>query len=321
MASRKTRVKSPVIVIVGPTASGKTDLAHKLAKTLGGDIITADSRQVYKEMNIGTAKPHTTGTSNRGSGIRKCPEMRGVQHYGIDLVKPNQYFSVQQWRKIALRAISEIQKQGRVPIVEGGTWQWVYALLYNYTIPKVPPQKAFRKKLEAEIKKRGTGYLIKKVLRSDPDATAFLDLKTPRRLIRALEVMKETGKPFSRLRKTDAPLFKILILGLNPAPPALKKRLAKRLEQQFAEGLKREARNLISKYGRKTPGMSGIGYREWQPYFEGTITIDEVRANILRNTIKLAKVQQRMFRKIKKVKWIHAYQDAKRVVTQKFARL
>jgi len=307
------------LVIVGPTASGKTELAHKIARDFCGDIITADSRQVYQEMNIGTAKPHLrVGKSEIRSSKSEffpCPDIENVRHYGIDLVKPNRYFSVQQWKKMALHAINEIQKRKRLPIIEGGTWQWIYALVYDYTIPEVAPNKKLRAELQVQIRKGGLAPLVKKVLAKDPEAATFLDIHNPRRVIRALEVMAATKKPFSQLRQKGALAFEPLLLGIDKNRANLEKRMTQRLKQQLRQGLQQEATQLAKKYGWKAPGMSGIGYREWRPYVKGNVSLEDAQTRILCDTIKLAKVQRRMFGKIKSAAWVRGYKESKRIAS------
>ena len=179
-----------IIAIVGPTASGKTDLAIKLAKKLNGEIISADSRQVYKGMNIGTAKAKL-----RANG--KLQIANGIPHYLINIKKPNENYTVAEFKKDAIDAVNKIIKRGKVPILAGGTGLYVKAVTENLEIPEVKPDMALRKKLEKRIEREGLDALYRELIKQDPEAAYIVDGKNPRRVIRALEIAISTKKPFS----------------------------------------------------------------------------------------------------------------------------
>ena len=172
-----------LIVILGPTASGKTDLAIKLARKYNGEVVSADSRQVYKGMNIGTAKPL---------------DLEGVPHWLLDIKNPSQNYTAAEYKKDAVKAIKNIQKKGKLPILAGGTGLYIKAVVENLNIPKVKTNLLLRQKIEKEIEKRGLDYVFKKLVKLDPEAAYIVDSKNPRRVVRALEDCRLTNKPFSK---------------------------------------------------------------------------------------------------------------------------
>ena len=193
-------VKNKLIVILGPTASGKTDLAIKLAKKYNGEVVSADSRQIYKGMDIGTAKPL---------------DLKGIAHWLLNIKKPNQDYTVAEYKKNAVKAIKNIQKRGKLAILAGGTGLYIKAVVENLNIPKVKANPLLRQKIEKEIEKRGLDYVFKKLIKLDPEAAYIVDPKNPRRVIRALEVCLLTKKPFSEQRKTGKALFDVLEIGIS----------------------------------------------------------------------------------------------------------
>ncbi|MFA5853494.1 MAG: tRNA (adenosine(37)-N6)-dimethylallyltransferase MiaA [Patescibacteria group bacterium] len=274
-----------IIVIVGPTASGKSALAHRLAKAIGGEIVSADSRLLYTGMNIGTAKPSLS-------------EREEVPHHLIDVVSPSKTLTLSEYKRKALRAIRDILKRGRVPIVVGGTGLYVRALVENLEIPEVPPNPVYRDFL----RKKGDAWILTQVGKLDPEYAKRIG-PNPRFATRALEVMKATGKPFSALQGKGPQLFDALLLGLSPGTPILKQRILKRVTKMFRAGLEKEARAIAEKYDEALPSMSGIGYRELWPHLRGEISLAEAKKTIVRNTEQYAKRQMTWWRGMKGIEW------------------
>jgi len=289
-----------LIVILGPTGSGKSDLAIKLAKQFKGEIVSADSRQIYKEMDIGTAK------------VTK-KEMQGIPHYLIDIVKPNQDFSLAQFKKKAVAQIKEIQKKGRVPFLVGGTMLYIQSIVDNLQIPEVKPDKKLRTKLENKTNQE----LYNQLKKLDPKALEVIDVNNQRRLIRALEVCLSTGQPFSQQKQKGPALFDILQIGLRPDKQVLDKKISQRADKMIKAGLIKEVEKLIKKYGTKPYSMSGIGYQEIIPYLEKKISLNESKELIKIHTRQYARSQMSWFKRDKRIHWIKTYQEAEKL-TRKF---
>ena len=305
--------KSKIICIVGPTASGKTALAIRLAKKFKGEIISADSRQVYRGMDIGTDKPFDSFDFAQDRPAQGKPKkiedtiiIRGIPHHLIDIVEPNEEFTLGHWLELAKKAITEIEQRNHIPIIAGGTGLYISALLYGFEIPVVPPNPKLRKKLEAEIKKYGTKRLAKKILLKDPQAAIFLDTKNPRRLIRAWEVMEATGKKFSQIRKRSAqPKYNTLIVGLTLPKNDIERKIALRLKKQFKKGLKKEVLILSKKYNWNLPSMNTLGYSQWKSRSHNNSLNDkDVFKAILKDTIRYSKRQMTWFNKMNQIVWL-----------------
>jgi tRNA dimethylallyltransferase len=295
----------PLIVILGPTASGKTDLAIKLAKKFNGEIVCADSRTIYQGMDIGTAKP-VPKIRNSKSKIRNGYIIKGVSHYLIDIVKPNQNFTVAQFKKMAIKIIKDIQQRKKIPFLVGGTGLYISAIVDNLEIPAVRPDKNLRKKLESQAKKYGSDYLYKKLIKLDPEAKNFIQKENLRRVIRALEVCLKLKKPFSQLRKKGGPLFKILQIGIKIPRKKLYQRINQRVEQMIKMGLVDEVKKLSKKYSLNLPSMSAIGYREIGLYLQNKISLNQAIELIKKNTRHYAKRQMTWFKKDKRIHWLSA---------------
>ena len=299
-----------ILVIVGPTASGKTALSIKLAEKLGGEIVSADSRQIYRGMNIGTAKPPFSPASQRVDTKTSVPRSNrgtqvseGIPHHLIDIRNPNEDYSVADYKHDAIKVIHGILKRGKLPILVGGTGLYVKAVVENLDIPKVAAKPELRKKLEIELKQKGLGKLFEKLTALDPEAAYIVDPKNPRRVIRALEVALSTGKPFTAQRKKKKPLFETEIIGIALPPEKLRERIETRVDQMIQDGLVEETRNLYKKYGR-VKALDAIGYREIIDYLDGKISLEEAIRQIKMNTRHYAKRQITWFRKDKNVLWI-----------------
>ena len=286
--------KPKLIVILGPTASGKSEMALSLAKKFKGEIISADSRQIYKEMDIGTAK---------------LKNNQKVVHYLIDIKKPNQEFNVALFKKSAIKIIKDIQKRGKMPFLVGGTGLYIKAIVDNLNFPTAVPQLKLREKLE----KKSLKELFKAYKKLDPKGAKFIDKDNKRRLIRAIEVCKITGKPFWEQRKKEEPIFRVLQIGIKLPKKLLRNNIEKRVEKMFKDGLEKEARNLAKKYGL-IPPLQTIGYQEWKEFFEGKINKEEVKKLIVQHTNKFAKRQMTWFKRDRRINWEKNLKEAENII-------
>ena len=250
-----------LIVILGPTAVGKTDLAIKLAKKFNGEIVSADSRQVYKEMNIGTAKPKKSQILNLKSQKYLVKE---IPHYLIDIAFPNEEFNVAIYKRLATKAIKDIQKRGKLPFLVGGTGLYIWSIIDNLKFPKVPSQERLRKELE----KKSLKELFEIYKNLDPEGARYIEKENKRRLIRAIEVCKVSSKSFWKQRKKKKLLFDVLQIGIKLPKGDLKKRISERVKKMFNLGLEKEVKTLVKKYGWDIKPVQTIGYQEFKDFFE-----------------------------------------------------
>jgi len=272
-----------LLVILGPTASGKSNLAIKLAEIFNGEIISADSRQIFKEMNIGTAKILNSKTP----------------HHLIDFINPTESFSVAQYKKLAYQAIKNIQKKGKLPILCGGTGLYISSVIENWQFPKIPAQNKLREELETKSIQK----LLEIYIKIDPQGAEMIDSKNKRRLIRAIEVSSLSNKSFWQQRKKTKPFFNTLLIGLKLPKEELKQRVSKRTKKMIQIGLETEVKNLVNKYGW-IPSLQSIGYQEWKEYFNDKINKKEVQNLIELHTLQYIKRQMTWFKKMKEIKWI-----------------
>ena len=313
--SREGYPHNKLIVILGPTASGKSDLAIKLAKEFNGEIVSADSRQIYQEMDIGTGKIEMRGTVPviqslfQGLYHRDSPSM--IPHYLIDIIKPNQEFTLAQYKRLAIKAIKDIKKRGKLPFLVGGTGLYIQAIVDNLQIPKVKPNKKLRNKLE----KLTSQELFKQLKKLDPLAIATVDSHNKRRLIRALEVCLITKKPFSQQRKKGQPLFDVCQIGLKINKKNLEKRINQRVDKMFKAGLVEEVKKLTQKYSPNLSSMSGIGYREIIQSFGSDVSeINQAKELIKQHSRQYARRQITWFKRDKRINWVSNYQEAQKVI-------
>lgn len=301
--------KSKIIVILGPTASGKTALAIQLAKKFNGEVISADSRQIYRGMDIATGKPKTYQKSPKDSlrdptGQAKIKnkkyEINNVKHHLFDIINPDQDFSAAEYKELAVEKIKEIQARGKLPFLVGGTGLYIKTVVDNLDIPRVPANK----KLRMELEQKTTEELAKLIGQKDPVTAKTIDVKNRRRLIRALEVIIATGNPFSAQRNKGKPLFDALQLGIDLARPELYRRIDERVEEMIKNGLVEETKILLKKYIPSLPSMSGIGYKEIGEYLNGKMTLEEAKQKIKNRTHAYVRRQLTWFRKNKKIGWI-----------------
>ncbi len=284
---RKNSLNKKLIVIVGPTASGKTELAIKLAKKFNGEIINADSRQVYKGMDIGTAKPTKD-------------EMKGIPHYLLDVVSPKRKFTVAQYRKLALKTIEKIQKKGKIPFLVGGTWFYIRAVVDGLVIPEVPPDWKLRKKLE----KKSPKELYQILKKMDPERAKTIEKENKRRLIRAIEICKRIGK-VPPLKFNPLP-YPVLMIGIKRTKRELKERIKKRFFEWLKRGLILEVIKLRKQgVSFKRIEEFGMHYREIAKYLQGKISEKEMIENSIKEIQNYAKKQMNWFKKDKRIHWIH----------------
>jgi tRNA dimethylallyltransferase len=240
----------PVVVILGPTAVGKTGLAIEIAQALDGEIVGADSRQIYREMDIGTAKP-------------TAEERMAAIHHLIDIVTPDEDYPLAHYQRDAFAAIDTIQQRGRLPLLVGGTGQYITAVLEGWSIPEVRPNETLRAKLEAFAATDGVEALYTRLLKLDPAAESFVEPRNLRRIVRALEVIDATGQPFSAMRGKNPPPYDVRTYGLTMERDALYQRADQRIDMMMEHGFLDEVRGLLDKgYARKLPSMSGLGYAQ-----------------------------------------------------------
>ncbi|MBN1202368.1 MAG: tRNA (adenosine(37)-N6)-dimethylallyltransferase MiaA [Anaerolineae bacterium] len=275
---------SPLVVILGPTACGKTALSIPLAQAVNGEIVCADSRQIYRGMDIGTAKPTPA-------------ERAAVPHHLLDVVTPDQTYTLAEYQRAAYDTINTIHAQGKLPLLVGGTGQYITAVVEGWGIPEVPPNPDLRAELEAFAELYGARALHDRLHTHDPAAADRIDYRNVRRVIRALEVYLETGTPISVLQRKQPPPYRILLLGLTLPREVLYQRADDRIDRMLADGLLDEVRALLEAgYTWTCPAMSGLGYAQWQLYLDGATSYDEAVAAIRRETRAYIRRQDTWFK-------------------------
>lgn len=304
--------KTKLIVIAGPTAAGKTDLALRLAKYCTAELVSADSRQVYKGLDIGTAKPQGRKIKKYGSS---AVSVKGVPIFLMDLITPSKIFTVSEFQKQAREVITKIDGAGKVPILVGGTGLYIQAVTENLLLPAVAPDYKLRRKLEAEWQKNGLKSLYKKLLKLDPGTRKFIDPKNPRRVIRALEVVMKTGQPFSTARQRGESEYDTLFLVLDVPREKLYKKINSRVDEMVKKGLLKEVKAAAKKYGWNAPGLNALGYRQFKDYFDGKRTLEDVTDEVKKQSRHYAKRQITWFKKQPDVIWIKSYADATKQVS------
>ena len=284
-----------VIVIAGPTATGKTDLAVELALKVGGEVISADSMQIYRKMNIGTAKP-------------TIEERRGIPHHMIDIIDPDEEFSVAQFKSAADACIKEIVERGKVPIVAGGTGLYINSLVYNISFSDTISDWDYREQLKNLALEKGPLILHEMLEEVDPDSAASIHPNNVKRVIRALEVYKTTGRPISEHKeesRKNPPPYDYKIFGLEVSRDILYCRIEKRVDKMMDLGLYEEVENLLkSGYSPKLVSLQGIGYKEIISPIKGKCSLETAVENIKKGTRHLAKKQITWFNKTDGLKWI-----------------
>ncbi len=288
--------KPKVVVIGGPTASGKTALSIALAKKINGEIISADSMQIYKDMDIGTAKP-------------TIEEMDGIKHYLVGFVSPESRYSVADFKKDATKAIEEILAKGKIPIVVGGTGLYIDSLIYGIDYNEVHVDLEYRKYLEHIIDEKGLQYLYDKAKKIDEEAMKKISANDRKRICRVLEIYKSTGKTKTQMeiesRKKDLK-YDFRVFAINMDRAVLYDRINRRVDLMIEAGLIDEVRCLIEKYPIMPTAMQGLGYKEVVEYFNNKYSKDEMIEEIKQESRRYAKRQLTWFRRNKEIKWIDA---------------
>lgn len=299
MSSHNGRKK--IIVILGPTASGKSDLAVKLARRFSGEIISADSRQIYKDLNIGSGK------------ITK-KEMHGISHHLLDVASPRRKFTAAQYQKLALRAVAQIQRRGKLPFLVGGTGFYIQSVIDGTVFPNVPPNRTLR----ARLAKKSADQLFEILKKIDPIRAADIDAKNPHRLIRAIEIVKVTGHPIPKLvRSRVSYQSEILQIGMKKSSTELKRLIGVRLQRRIKK-IVAEVKNLHQKgLSWKRLEELGLEYRFTAQYLQGKISLPQTIKNIQMESEHFAKRQMTWFKRDSKIHWIKNQQQAGKLV-QKF---
>ena len=289
-----TQPPPPLIAIVGPTASGKTKLALQLARNLNGEIINADSRQVYRNMNIGTAKP--------------SPEDRNlVPHHLFDIRDPDQTYSLALFLDHARDAVDDVQTRNRIPILVGGSGQYVWAFLEGWQPPKVPPNPAIRADLERQLERRGVWPLFELLQAIDPQTAERIDPQNHRRVLRALEIHLSGGKRPDAARPKN-PDVTALVLGLTMPRETLYAKIDRRVDEMMQHGFLDEVRQLLD-YGHTPtlPAMSGVGYQELAAHLADELPLEEAVQRIKYRTHAIARRQHAWFRpQDPRIHWLDA---------------
>lgn len=285
--------KQPLIVVVGPTASGKTDLAVFLAKRFNGEIVSADSMQIYKGMSVATAKP-------------TVEEMQGIKHYLIDFLQPEEDFSVADYVKLARESISEISAKGKIPIIVGGTGLYIHSLIDNVKFDDTCSNTKIRDELYKIAKEKGNHYLWEELEKIDPETAQKVHENNLSRVVRAIEVFRETGVPISqhkinsRLEETP---FESVIIGLTFSDrKKLYERIEKRVDIMAENGMIEEARKIYDSCKLATAHQA-IGYKELIPYLEGKDSLENCLDKIKLETRHYAKRQLTWFRRDDRINW------------------
>jgi tRNA dimethylallyltransferase len=297
-------VALPLVGIVGPTATGKTALAVRLSEAVGGEIVSADSRQVYRGMDIGTAK------------ATQEEQARAVHHL-IDVVEPNETLGLSQFQELAYAAIAGITSRGRVPFLVGGTGQYALAVIEGWKVPRVPPDEALRGELYRQAEEEGAEALHARLRELDPVAADRIAARNVRRVVRALEVCLLTDRPISEQQGKSPPPYRILMLGLHLSRQQLYRRIDERVEAMIAAGLEDEVRRLVAAgHGFELPAMSGVGYGQFAPYLAeeaevaAVVTLDSVIREIKRATRRFVRQQSNWFRQgDARIHWLDAVND------------
>jgi tRNA dimethylallyltransferase len=273
-----------VIAIVGPTAVGKSDLAMRLARHFRLEIISADSRQVYRQLDIGTSKP-------------SMAERAAVPHHVLDVVEPDEDFSMAIYHHLAVGALEAIQKRGKLPLLVGGSGLYVWSLVEGWTIPQVPPDPELRRRLEARAEQESSQGLYRELEGIDPVAAVKISPRNIRRVVRALEIYHTTGRRPSELQSKEAPGFSTLVIGLTCNRGELYRRIDLRVDNMIKKGLIEEVEQLLKMgYSPSLPSMSGIGYRQMGEFLRGGMTLPEAIDKMKYETHKLARHQYAWFR-------------------------
>lgn len=308
----------PLVVVAGPTASGKTSLAVELAKRLNGEIISADSMQIYRELQIGTARPTTE-------------EMGGIPHHLMGFLPMTETYSVAQYVEDADRLIREVHHRGKLPIVAGGTGLYISSLADGLTFSEAPRDEALHAQLEQRAKQEGGAALLRELAEFDPESAARLHPNNVGRIIRAIEIYRTGGitmtEQLRRSRENPSP-WRLCMLGLTFRDRAvLYDRINRRVDQMMTDGLETETRRVLAQPGGRT-ALQAIGYKELAPYISGACTKEDALENLRRATRRYAKRQLTWFRRDARIHWLevdalgagNVIDEAERIVRNCFSQ-
>ncbi len=286
-------MQNTLLVILGPTGVGKSALAIDLAKQFHGEIVSADSRQIYKYMNIGTAKPSTT-------------ELSTTPHHIIDIINPDEIYSLAFFLHDAVNAIKTIHKQGKIPILVGGTGQWLWALIEGWNVPEIPPNQELRLRLTEQSKENGYMSLHAELSKLNPSAASKIDARNVRRVIRALELCYSDIDIQQAHQKQQASPYKTLIFGLTMDRSALYGKIDNRVDKMIESGWINEVGNLLDMgFHRELPSLSSLGYQEIIQYLSGEISQEYAVTQIKNRTHKFARNQNTWFKQTdQRIKWL-----------------
>ena len=290
-----------VIVICGPTASGKTSLSIALAKRVNGEIVSADSMQIYQEMNIGTAKP-------------TMEERQGIEHYLLDFVSPEERYSVADYKKEAKKAIKAIIEKGKMPIVVGGTGLYLDSLIYEIEYPNIEFDEEYRRKLERRVEEEGLTQLYEETTKIDPLAIQKISPKDEKRILRILEIYHATGKTKTEQEiasRKNSPEYDYQVYALAWDREILYDRINQRVDQMIEQGLIEELQGILKRHKHFPTAMQGLGYKEVVAFLEGDLTKEEMIDKIKMETRRYAKRQMTWFRKNKQTVWLDGQADVK----------
>lgn len=287
-----------IIAIVGPTAIGKSKIAIKLAQKFSGEIINADSRQIYKYMDVGTAKPTSS-------------DIKTVRHHLINIINPDEQFSVALYQKLVSETVKDIKSRDKVPFLVGGTGQYIWSVIEGWQVPAILPHPQFRKLLEDKAEREGEMALYKELQAQDPDTAAKIVPTNVRRVIRALEIIKYSDDPAAKILHKKNPKFSSLIIGLTIERQLLYKMIDNRVEDMIKAQLVDEVKKLLDKgYNLDLPSMSGIGYKQIGLYLAGQISLEDAIQKIKYATHSFARRQYTWFRlKDERIKWFDVASD------------
>jgi tRNA dimethylallyltransferase len=289
-----------LVAVVGPTGVGKSRLALYLAQALDGEIVSADSRQLYRYMDIGTAKPTPE-------------ELALVPHHLIDILEPDEDFSLAQYQQLAYKAIENINQRNKLPLLVGGSGLYVWSVMEGWRIPAVAPDPEFRSHLEAKASGGGDKELYQELARLDPAAAQKIDPRNVRRIIRALEVHHSAEKPFSQMQAKQAPSFNSVIIGLTADRAELYRRIDRRVDDMIKRGLVDEVKGLLERgYDAGLPAFSSIGYRQVIQFLKGELTLEAAVQQIKFESHRLVRHQYSWFRpKDDRIGWFDIDKDRK----------
>lgn len=284
--------KEKLLVLIGPTAVGKTKLSIELAKKYNAEIISGDSMQIYKHMNIGTAKIQTA-------------EMEGIPHHLLDIKEPDESFSVAEFQERVREKITDIHKRGKLPMLVGGTGLYIQSVIYDYQFSEACSDDAYRKELEELACQRGNGYIHDLLKEIDPESAERIHHNNVRRVIRALEVFRCTGKKSSESQQDQEQelLYDVAIIGLTMDRDKLYERINFRVNLMLEDGLIEEVKALYNQGIRDVQSIQAIGYKEIYEYLDGHVTLEEAIENLKQNSRRYAKRQLTWFRNKMDVTW------------------